>query len=77
MRTEIPMILIALISVAFGMCQVFLKDKMWAIHEHSEWLMMGARVRRTERWDKLTELGGWAVIAVGVLMLLMIILSRF
>ena len=75
MRSDLAIIIIALVSVSFGMWQVFFKDAVWAFHAHSEWLM-GTASQRTKQWDRWTEIGGWAVIVAGIALLVLTILTR-
>ncbi len=76
MRTDLAVIVIALVSVGFGMWQVFFRESVWAVHAHSEWLL-GSQPQRTQQWDKWTEIGGWLVIGAGIALLVLLLVSRF
>jgi hypothetical protein len=75
MQQQIFLIVVALLSVGFGMCQVFFQDNLWAFNEVGERLM-GNAPTRTSKWDKQTEMMGWLTILVGMSILVLIIMSR-
>jgi hypothetical protein len=75
MQQQLFLIIVALLSVGFGMCQVFFQDNLWVLHEVGE-RIMGNAPTRTSKWNKQTEMLGWLTIFVGMLMLVMVIVSR-
>ena len=75
MQQQLFLIIVALLSVGFGMCQVFFQDNLWTLNEVGE-RIMGNMPTRTPKWNKQTEMLGWLTILVGMLMLVLVIVSR-
>jgi len=74
--TELIAIIVAVMAAVLGLCEVFFKDAVWILYQHSE-RRMGSDPLRTPYWDKQTEFAGWSAVVLGVGLLLVILFSRF
>ncbi|MFN8374299.1 MAG: hypothetical protein U0694_15655 [Anaerolineae bacterium] len=73
--TELVVIVVAVMAAVLGLCEVFFKDAVWILYQHSE-RRMGAEPVRTPQWDKQTEFAGWSAVMLGVGLLLVILISH-